>query len=179
MKMPLGASIFIGSVLARKACYEKVGLFDPRLIHCNDSEMWMRFMQFFDVACIGRPLVKYRIHQMSTSNKWGDWTSLPYFREHYLACEIILEKNLRGLSDQKRLLRAVSAAFAEQALKLANFKMEKGDYSEGKLFFWEAVRKNPLIIKQKKTAITATKLLIGRRGIRLYRKSRSIIFSSR
>ena len=65
--LPLGTSIFIGAVLARRSCYEHIGGFNSELPHCTDSEMWMRMLLFYDVACIGTPLVKYRWFGVSTS----------------------------------------------------------------------------------------------------------------
>jgi glycosyltransferase involved in cell wall biosynthesis len=77
MRMPFSASIFIGAVMARRSCYQRLGGFRHELPHCNDSEMWMRMLLFFDAACLGEPLVKYRVHPSSTSRAWGDYRSLP------------------------------------------------------------------------------------------------------
>ena len=67
LKMPIGASIFIGAVMARRECYLKLGKFDPAVPNCNDSEMWMRILLFYDVGCIGERLVDYRLHDLMTS----------------------------------------------------------------------------------------------------------------
>jgi len=73
-RMPKGALIFIGSVLARKECYVELGGFREDLPHSNDNEMWLRLSLFYDVACVGKPLVTWRQHGTSTSSSW-DFTN--------------------------------------------------------------------------------------------------------
>lgn len=48
------------SVLARKACFEKVGLFDEKLLVSEDIDMWFRICKDFDFISINKPLLKYR-----------------------------------------------------------------------------------------------------------------------
>jgi hypothetical protein len=66
-RMDIGALIFIGAVLARRACYEQLGGFRSDLPHTQDNEMWMRMSLFYNVACVGKPLVKWRQHSASAS----------------------------------------------------------------------------------------------------------------
>jgi glycosyltransferase involved in cell wall biosynthesis len=51
-----GSPIF-GTVMARKACYDAVGPFDPRYSMNSDVEMWARLAQCFDVAYVDEPLI--------------------------------------------------------------------------------------------------------------------------
>jgi GT2 family glycosyltransferase len=175
LKMPLSASIFIGAVLARRECYVRLGGFSPKLPHCCDSEMWMRMLLFYSVACIGTPLVKYRVHPMSTSSNFGDWTSAPYLREHYLAVKMIFEKYRERIPDSENLARKVSFVFAEQALRLANIHIGRGELPIGKILFKEAKRLNANIFKREAFWITAAKLMAGPKGIMLYRKVRNAL----
>lgn len=172
LKMPLGASIFIGAVLARRECYVRLGGFSPKLPHCSDSEMWMRMLLFYRVACIGSPLVKYRVHPMSTSSNFGDWTSAPYLQEHYLAVKMIFEKYRERIPDLENLTAKVSFAFAEQALRLANIHIGQGEFPIGRILFKEAKRFNPNIFKREAFWMTAAKLTAGPKGVSLYRKIR-------
>ena len=57
------------SVVARRECFERVGLFDERLRGSEDWDMWLRVAQEYRFAGIARPLVNYRIHG---SNMSGD-----------------------------------------------------------------------------------------------------------
>ena len=107
LKMPIGASIFIGAVLARRDGYLKLGGFNPTIPNVNDSEMWMRMLLFYDVACIGKCLVNYRLHDLMTSTAINDEEGLniPGLQEHYKACRIVMSRSC-PLGTQSRANRA-------------------------------------------------------------------------
>ncbi|MDI6792170.1 MAG: glycosyltransferase family 2 protein [bacterium] len=52
------------SVLVRRACFEKVGLFDENLgrLAAQDWDMWLRIARVYKVAYVDRPLANYRFH---------------------------------------------------------------------------------------------------------------------
>jgi len=52
------------SVVARKAVFDKVGVFDedPSLSPFDDYEMWLRIAYYFPIAYLDEPLVEYRVH---------------------------------------------------------------------------------------------------------------------
>jgi glycosyltransferase involved in cell wall biosynthesis len=50
------------SLLLRRDCFNKVGLFDEGLPSFQDYDMWIRISKEFDFEYIDKPLVKYRIH---------------------------------------------------------------------------------------------------------------------
>ncbi|MEW6602779.1 MAG: glycosyltransferase [Nitrospirota bacterium] len=164
--LPFGSSIFIGAVMARRSCYDRLGGFSPELIHCNDSEMWMRMMLHYDVACIADPLVKYRVHPISTSSSWGNYTSLPYLREHYHAARMIFDNYGENMLHANVLLRQVSLSFARRALRLSRNKFGHGDFAEGKAFLKESIHFSSKIIKELTFWITLTKFLIRPSGVR-------------
>lgn len=58
------------SLLLRRNCFNKVGLFDESLPSFQDYDMWIRISKEFDFEYINKPLVKYRVH----GNKI--WTNL-------------------------------------------------------------------------------------------------------
>lgn len=170
-----GASIFIGSVLARKNCYEHLGDFSPELPHCNDSEMWMRMLLFYDVACIGTPLVKYRVHQISASSQWGNYSSLSYLKEHYLAAMMILNKYNHHIPESNTLKRQVGYSFAERAVKLAKSALVSQDFSTARIFFKEALRMSPRILKSPVFWKVAGGVTIGPNGFRFYQSAKKAI----
>ncbi len=57
------------TVIVRKRCFEKVGLFDESLTPCADHDMWLRIAKFFKVDYVDAPLAKYRLHQRNMSKK--------------------------------------------------------------------------------------------------------------
>ncbi|MEW6053681.1 MAG: glycosyltransferase [Nitrospirota bacterium] len=62
---------FIGTpstVLIRRACIEKVGLFDEDIAYGLDHDMWIRIAQFFHFDYIGESLVRYNVHLNRITN---------------------------------------------------------------------------------------------------------------
>lgn len=57
------------TVIVRKICFEKVGLFDESLTSCEDHDMWLRIAKFFKVDYVDASLGKYRLHQRNMSKK--------------------------------------------------------------------------------------------------------------
>lgn len=166
-----GASIFFGAVLARRKCYKKLGGFCPELPHCLDSEMWMRMMLFYKIACIGTPIVKYRVHPTSTSSSWGDRTSIYNFKEHYLAAKMIFDRYKGHIPQSNSLKRQVSLSFAERAVNLARSAFASGNFATGRMFFREGVRISPRILKSPSSWKAAGGFTIGPVGIRLYKSA--------
>lgn len=51
-----------GTVVFRKACIEKVGLFDETFFVGSDYEMWLRMARHFQFGYLDKPLLMYRHH---------------------------------------------------------------------------------------------------------------------
>lgn len=49
------------SVVVRKECLDKVGLFDETLVTCEDYDLWLRILAKFPIHFLNEPLVRYRI----------------------------------------------------------------------------------------------------------------------
>ena len=174
MEMPRASSIFIGTVIARRACYRRLGGFRDELPHCNDSEMWMRMMLFFDVACIGEPLVKYRVHESSTSSTWGDNASLPYLREHHEAVRLLFERYGPDIPDRRRTWAAVSRAFASRAVDMASRELVSGAADVGRMALKQAVAMyGPIAATPAFLKATAASLA-GRSGVRFYQRIKAL-----
>ena len=56
------------TVLLRRKCFEKVGLFDESIPWMPDYDMWIRISKDFHFECIEEPLVKYHVHKNQSSN---------------------------------------------------------------------------------------------------------------
>lgn len=173
--LPFGASIFIGSVLARRSCYAQLGGFNPDLPHCNDSEMWMRMLLFYNVACIGTPLVKYRVHRASASTSWGDYTNINYIKEHYKAARIIFNNYKEYIPQWAELKRQLSASFCERLLALACSALVNGNDSAGKAFLREAMAIYPFVFKKVNFWKALLGCAIGKDGIRLYQAAKKYL----
>ena len=151
LSMVIGASFFIGSVMARRRCYEKLGRFNPRLINCNDSEMWMRILLFYDVACVGEPLVKYRIHNMMTSNKINDAEGLNIvgLKEHYLTSRLIMDQYKEQIPRINQLEKKVRVAFSMRALTKGKRLLRKGKIMLGAQYLFAGLQFFPAIVTNK------------------------------
>jgi len=68
-----GSPVF-GTVMARKACYDAVGPFDPAYSFNSDIEMWVRLAMRYDVAYVAEPLIhitpRENTHLMSDRHFW-------------------------------------------------------------------------------------------------------------
>lgn len=56
------------SVMMRRTCLEKVGLFDEMMNTCEDLDLYRRLAQYYNFHKIELPLVKFRIHGGNTQN---------------------------------------------------------------------------------------------------------------
>ena len=174
MEMPRASSIFIGTVLARRSCYRRLGGFRDELPHCNDSEMFMRMMLFFDVACLGEPLVKYRVHQTSTSSSWGDSESLPYVKEHYDAVRLLFERYGDEIPNRRRTWAAVSRAFAKRALDVALHELVSGSRVVGQMALGFAVAMYAPITATPSFWRAVAASVGGHGGVRFYRRLKAL-----
>src|SRR6266849_5772776 len=55
------------SVLIRKECFTRLGLFNPNLYQVCDIEMWLRIMWSYDIGFLPEKLTAFRFHSDSTS----------------------------------------------------------------------------------------------------------------
>ena len=60
-------SIEAPSVLVRKECYDRLGLFPLELPHAGDRYLWCVFALHYDVGYLAEPMVCYRKHDLNIS----------------------------------------------------------------------------------------------------------------
>lgn len=58
------------TVLLRRECFKKVGLFDSSIAFGPDYDMWIRVSKQYHFDCIRRPLIKYYIHSDRLSSNY-------------------------------------------------------------------------------------------------------------
>jgi hypothetical protein len=61
--------VLAASGLARRECYERVGLFPLDMPWAGDWYLWCAFAMHFDVAYFAEPMVCYREHDLSMTRK--------------------------------------------------------------------------------------------------------------
>jgi len=101
----LGHDIVFSTVMVRRACYQRVGSFNPNYL-CADFEMWLKLALQGDIAYLAEPLAGYRMHASSaTSGMTAAWWFGEYFEIFDWAVEAgqasvpdlpILSKSLRS-----------------------------------------------------------------------------------
>lgn len=56
--------------MIRRACFDRVGVFDTSFPYAQTWEMWLRIAIAYPFYCVPEPLVQYRFHPGNTSKKW-------------------------------------------------------------------------------------------------------------
>jgi glycosyltransferase involved in cell wall biosynthesis len=168
LKMHQGASIFLGAVLARKECFDRLGAFNPQLPIVCDSDMWMKFSLFYDVACVAQPLIKYRIHQSMTSTSILESTgfNLKGFEEHYLSTQIMLDTYSRQIPNAVELKDKIKKNFASQVLKSAG--LNHLDNSQRYEYLMASMKFNPSVLLKKRFWKVLMKNVVSPRSSAFY-----------
>lgn len=60
-----GAPGFGSTALVRKACFDRVGLFDTELSTAADWDLWRRIACHYEMGMVREPLALYRVHRSS------------------------------------------------------------------------------------------------------------------
>ncbi len=107
-----GSLVFIGAVVARRACYLRVGGFRETLALSFDDEMWMRLALHYEVGCLGEPLVKYRVHSGSLTNSMDEARRL---EEHLRASRMVLDEFGDRICGSEVVKHRVARAFGKRA----------------------------------------------------------------
>jgi Glycosyl transferase family 2 len=111
-----GNPVCAPSVLVRRAVFDQVGGFDPRLPFAADWEMWMRIALFHDVGYLARSLVSYRRHGAMETQTLA-WSRR--LQQGYLAKMLALEKFPERIPDGDALRAQVTRDYQDCALRRA------------------------------------------------------------
>lgn len=119
------------SVLLRKECVEKVGLFDESLPSLQDYDLWIRISRDFHFAFVSKPLVIYYIHNNKIS------TNPEAFRQ---GLEIMMSK----LGNSSSTLRK---NYWYRFIRLGVLYCLNGETKKGRKAYYKAIRLYPLHVK--------------------------------
>ena len=50
------------TMMCKKECFDKVGGFNESIYYCQDYDMWLRILKFYDIHVLDHTLIKYRWH---------------------------------------------------------------------------------------------------------------------
>jgi glycosyltransferase involved in cell wall biosynthesis len=123
-RLVTGANIVCASsVMMRRAAFEQLGGFDPRLPFTADWEMWLRIALFHDVGYLTQPLVRYRFHDGMETARFPLCQQL---EQAYLAKTLVMEKYPERVPDVDPLRRRLSQEYRDRALAQARRELGQG-----------------------------------------------------
>jgi len=134
-----GNTITTSSIMIKRECLTRAGLFDEELEAGEDYDMWIRLGERFRFEYIDIPLLKYYVHPDSISSN---------HRKKRLACERLLKKHGALFAHDRRDL-------AREYATLGSIWYHEGNLREAVRTYLTAVRVDPLNIHTYSGAIRA------------------------
>lgn len=124
---------FVGtpSIVTRKECFERAGLFDESLPRLQDWDLVLRLSKHYDFKCIDEPLLNsyYTIDSISANN------------EGFIkAFKLILSKHFDDFAKDNKYLSNSYYFFG-------NYLCSNNDFSNGRVYFIKAAKINPVKAK--------------------------------
>jgi len=125
-----------GSVIVKRECFDKVGLFNESLLVGSDYEMWLRICRHFEVGYVDKPLLLYRQHSnMATRTSGFAYSGTPW---EVRALKAILELYPETVNELGR-------GAVNRRLSLAYFypvytHLERGDHLSARELLRHALR---------------------------------------
>jgi glycosyltransferase involved in cell wall biosynthesis len=83
------------TILIKRECFEKVGLFDEKLSSCQDWDMWIRLSQDFQFDFTEHSLVKFYVHENSITTD---------YQARIQGRQVLLEKIFHHIASQPKLV---------------------------------------------------------------------------
>lgn len=136
--------------LIRKQALEKVGGFDESLSAAEDIDMWLRLAADCEFVCVEKPQILYRIstNSMSTNLKRQE---TEYFK--------VIERGFNySKADKLQHLKKQSISHLYQYLtfKAIEAPPQKRQTLTAIYFWWNCIKNNPQMLKNKQIVIIAT-----------------------
>jgi glycosyltransferase involved in cell wall biosynthesis len=124
---------FIGSpaTLIKKECFKKVGMFDEKLFHLVDWELWLRISKYYHFEYIDKPLVIAHYHSDNVSSNHQAFIE---------ALVSILQKYPDEFAGDKKLL-------AKHYIDIGNSLIVNKETKNGRNYLAKAVKSYPFNVK--------------------------------
>lgn len=127
-----GNFIPASTVMIRKSCFEKVGLYDESLWACEDIDMWIRIAECFEIDYHDMVLVKIRWHE----------DSMTHHKELLFSSQIALENKIA--KRMSHLLKEFNSAdFYKPYLRLGILHLLKDETENAKQRFRQYLQLYP------------------------------------
>jgi len=116
------------TLLIRKECFKKTGLFDERLRMFIDTEFLIRLSKYYYFHHLPEPLVNYYDTPGSLVHHYEAWLS---------AWKLILEKFFEDIKKSRRLL-------AKHYFMIGHYLCSRGEYSHGRSYLMKSIWVYPM-----------------------------------
>jgi glycosyltransferase involved in cell wall biosynthesis len=123
--------ITTSSILLRRECFKKCGLFDESMPTSSDCDMWIRISKTFSFNIIKSCLIKYHIHENSLTFD---------YEKKAKGLEILLEKHDDFFKNNPK-------SYSKRYLHLGILYCYKGEIQKGRKAFRKSMRMNPFEIR--------------------------------
>ena len=149
------------TVIAKKECFENVGLFDKNLLRAQDYDMWLRISNNFGIGYIDGPLAMHRDHGEQIS-KNTDKTLLYAMK--------VIEKTIENCPDiESKIGYPPKHRFAALYFSAGYDYFERNNSHQAREHFLTALSYKPLDLK---ISIYCLSTLLGSRSVFLMRRAR-------
>jgi len=118
MRLIEGDCIVLSSVMVRKECYEKYGMFSLEMPHANDWYLWCVLALHYQVAYLAEPMLFVRIHEESLTsefNRGGD--PICAIDELNVLWRVARLAELAGVISDRRDFNTAIASLAARAMR--------------------------------------------------------------
>ena len=147
------------TVLLRKKCLEKVGLFDSQLDLAEDWDLWLRISYQFRLYYIDKALALYRWREHSPE----------YLLLLTESCWKILVKLLSNRLIDQSLYPVWKKSFLKHTTKILFYSYDLLRISKVKKYFWESIKISPTLSLHWCLWRWLLKSLLGERMVKTFR----------
>ena len=159
------------SVLVRRQCFDRVGLFDLTLRSIEDWEMWIRIAAVYPFAVIGKPLVYYRQHPSNMSKNW---------RVMEQSFDRVITKAFASAPPELQALKPQSLGSAAMVLAWKALQSQDRDCQLARKFQLQAIAHNPkLRTSRENLRLTIAILTLKWLGVERYSRFLSVAYAMR
>jgi glycosyltransferase involved in cell wall biosynthesis len=144
------ANISLPTVLVKKECFEKVGLFDENLtrLGCEDREAWLRIAREYRIEYINKVLAYYRRTGNGMSSNQEKMKKARYYVIEKFFSQGYVSKSLRRIA-----LGRIHRELGDELLKASKYQESRKEYLRSLVYwpfsFWPWINFIKTLLKYK------------------------------
>jgi len=126
--------------------------------------MWMRLSLYYDVGCLGAPLVHFRRHRDSES--FAIEGTIAEVEQEVLAKYLVLSDHGHRIADADKLKKRIGAAVSHEEIARARSAFSAGRSAEGWSRLRSSIKLRPGVLLGREFAGTLLRIVLGPRAFR-------------